>query len=99
MVKRFDVFMMNTGLNDKPCLVVSPNELNDELPYVIIAPITLNYRNFPTRIGIGLKGKKAYIALDLIQTIDKKQLKSKMGFLPEQIHQQVANILQKMFTL
>lgn len=98
MVKRFEVYMGSVRDVEKPCLVVSPNELNDALSYVLVAPITVSSNQLPTRIGIGLRGKKAYIALDLIQPINRKDLKIKVGLLPEQIHTQVIDLIKKMFS-
>ena len=74
MVKRFDVYMCDQNGVQKPCLIVSPDEMNEVLPYVMIAPITTASYQFPTRVIIGLKGKKGQIALDMITTIDKTEL-------------------------
>ena len=77
MVKRFEVYMgMFQGI-EKPCLIVSPDELNEVLPYALVAPITVSSSQLPTRVGIGLRGKKAYIAMDLIQPVNQKDLKLK----------------------
>ena len=97
MVKRFEVYMgMFQGI-EKPCLIVSPDELNEVLPYALVAPITVSSSQLPTRVGIGLRGKKAYIAMDLIQPVNQKDLKVKIGLLPEQIHRQIVEIIQKIF--
>ena len=97
MVKRFEVYMgMFQGI-EKPCLIVSPDELNEVLPYALVAPITVSSSQLPTRVGIGLRGKKAYIAMDLIQPVNQKDLKLKIGLLPDQIHRQIVEIIQKIF--
>ena len=97
MVKRFEVYMgMFQGI-EKPCLIVSPDELNEVLPYALVAPITVSSSQLPTRVGIGLRGKKAYIAMDLIQPVNQKDLKVKIGLLPDQIHRQIVEIIQKIF--
>ena len=82
---------------EKPCLIVSPDELNEALPYALVAPITVSSSQLPTRVGIGLRGKKAYIAMDLIQPVNQKDLKLKIGLLPDQIHRQIVEIIQKIF--
>lgn len=97
MVKRFEVYMGVFKGVEKPCLVVSPDELNESLPYVLVAPITTGQQMLPTRVGIGLKGKKAYIALDLMQPVNQKDLTQKIGLLPEQMHVQIVGLLQKLF--
>lgn len=98
MVKRFEVFMCEEGGAQKPCLIISPNEMNEVLPYVLIAPITTLERRFPCRVIIGLKGKKGQIALDMIKTIDKMELTHKIGILPEESHREILSILGKMFS-
>ena len=83
---------------EKPCVIISPDEINDILPYVLIAPITTTDQVYPFRYGVGLKGKKAYIAFDLIQPMDKLKLKNKIGILPQQIHEQIVDLLNKFFS-
>ncbi len=97
MVKRFEVYMGVFQGVEKPCLIVSPDELNEALPYALVAPITVSSSQLPTRVGIGLRGKKAYIAMDLIQPVNQKDLKLKIGLLPDQIHRQIVEIIQKIF--
>lgn len=97
MVKRFEVYMGVFQGVEKPCLIVSPDELNETLPYALVAPITVSSSQLPTRVGIGLRGKKAYIAMDLIQPVNQKDLKLKIGLLPDQIHRQIVEIIQKIF--
>ncbi len=97
MVKRFEVYMSLIDEKERPCLIISPDELNEMLPYVLIAPITTDTKVLPCRIGIGLKGKRAWIAMDLIRPIDKNKLNTKIGLLPEQTHAQILNLLAKFF--
>ncbi len=97
MVKRFEVYMCQIEGKERPGLIVSPDELNETLPYVLIAPITTSALALPCRIGIGLKGKKAWIAMDLIQPVNQTQLVLKVGLLPEQTHAQILTMLQKFF--
>ena len=82
----------------KPCLIVSPDEMNEVLPYVMIAPITVASYQFPTRVVIGLKGKKGQIALDMITTVDKTELIRKIGILPTASHTDILGILGKIFS-
>ncbi|MBR6675321.1 MAG: type II toxin-antitoxin system PemK/MazF family toxin [Alphaproteobacteria bacterium] len=98
MVKRFDVYMCDQNGVQKPCLIVSPDEMNEVLPYVMIAPITTASYQFPTRVIIGLKGKKGQIALDMITTIDKTELIRKIGILPVASHPEILGILGKIFS-
>ena len=97
MVKRFEVYMCGETNQEKPCLIISPDELNETLPYVLIAPITTVPTPLPSRIGIGLNGKRAWIAMDMIQPMNKVDLNTKIGLLPEQTHMQILNLLTKFF--
>lgn len=67
----------------RPCVILSPNEMNFNIDTVIIAPMTTKSRNYPTRIKIDFEGKTGWIVLDQIRTIDKIRLKEKAGSLRE----------------
>ncbi len=99
MVKRFMVYETEDEGVQKPCVVVSPNELNNALPYVMIAPIISHIRPLPYRVMIEMKGRDAQIALDKLRTIRKTALMRKIGILPENSHQEISHILTQMFTL
>ncbi len=103
MVKRFSVYLTETGTSahsrQKPAVVVSPDELNSTLPYVMIAPITSKVRYYPFRVNLNLKDKEGQIALDQIQTVTKEKLVKRIGTLPVQSHTQIVDILKEMFDL
>lgn len=81
----------------RPCVVVSPDELNEFLNTIIVAPITRTLKKYPTRINFDLKKEKNQIALDQIRTVDKKRLIKKMAILKEIDAQKVCKILQELF--
>lgn len=58
----------------RPCVIISPNEMNKYLRTIIIAPITTNLKKYPTRISIKTNDKKGMIAFDQIRTIDKQRI-------------------------
>ena len=58
----------------RPCVVVSPNEMNKYLRTVVIAPLTSSVKEYPTRVNITLQNKKGKIAIDQIRTIDKTRI-------------------------
>ena len=97
MVKRFDVFMCASKDRLRPCVVISPDEMNNTLPYVMVAPITTVERLFPCRVGVRLKGKQGQVALDMIRTVLKTRLKDKIGTLPGNTREEMWDILKKMF--
>ncbi|MEM9857596.1 MAG: type II toxin-antitoxin system PemK/MazF family toxin [Bacteroidota bacterium] len=55
----------------RPCVIVSPNEMNKYLKTIVIAPMTANLKKYPTRVSVKHKGKKGMVAIDQIRTIDK----------------------------
>ena len=99
MVKRFDVYMCECHNKLRPCVILSPDEMNPVLPYILMAPITANERLFPSRVGVRLKGRQGQVALDMMQTVLQGSLKEKMGTLPENTRVEIADILKRMFTI
>ena len=99
MVKRFDVYLCEEHAKLRPCVILSPDEMNTVLPYAIMAPITTNERLFPSRVGVRLKGKQGQVALDMMRTILQSSLKDKIGTLPENTRIEIADILKRMFTI
>lgn len=99
MVKRFMVYEAETEGKNKPCVVVSPDELNRVLPYVMIAPIVSVIRPLPFRVMLDIQGKDGQIALDKLRTLPKSALKRKIGILPESAFTEIGHILKQMFEL
>ena len=97
MVKRFMVYEVKVNEDIKPCVVVSPDELNTVLPYVMVAPITSKIRPLPYRVLIEMKGKDAQIALDQIRTRPKSDFLRKLGRLPEPCQIEIKHVLRQMF--
>lgn len=104
-MERFDIYL--TDLNPtkgkeitkiRPALIISSNELNEELATVIIAPMTTKTRNWPTRINITFDGKDGQVILDQIRVVDKSRLKKKLGELRGKTTIQILNRLREMFS-
>ncbi|WP_456325206.1 type II toxin-antitoxin system PemK/MazF family toxin [Desulfonauticus submarinus] len=105
-VKRFDVFLVNfdptVGHEIKktcPCLIISPDEMNQYISTVIIAPMTTKGRQYPTRLKCVFRGKECQIVLDQIRTIDKNRLVKKLGKINSKVQTNVLRLLQEMFSL
>jgi len=70
----------------RPCVVISPNEMNKYLRTLVIAPMTTSIKKYPTRFIMSLQKKKGSVVLDQIRTIDKQRIIKKLGQLsPKQI--------------
>jgi mRNA interferase MazF len=80
----------------RPCLVISPNEMNHFINTIIIAPMTTKSHNYPTRIEINFENKNGWIVLDQIRTIDKIRLIKKMGKIDKKTILKVKNTLREM---
>ena len=55
----------------RPCVIISPNEMNKYLNTIVLAPMTTNLKKYPTRVSVKHNGKKGMIAIDQIRTVDK----------------------------
>ena len=63
----------------RPCVVISPNEMNKHLRTVVVAPMTTSSKNYPTRLEITHDGKNGWVALDQIRTIGKERILKPLG--------------------
>ncbi|MDR3350337.1 MAG: type II toxin-antitoxin system PemK/MazF family toxin [Prevotellaceae bacterium] len=80
-IKQFDIFWIGLDptagsemAKTRPCVVVSPNELNDHLRTVIILPVTSTIKDYPFRVPCSISGKNGEIAVDQIRTVDKARI-------------------------
>jgi mRNA interferase MazF len=104
VVKRFDVFLVNLDptigseiKKTRPCVVISPDEMNRYVATVIIAPMTTKGRTYPTRVVCQFQGKDGQIVLDQIRTIDKTRLVKKLGQISQDEQRVVLDTLAEMF--
>ena len=104
VVKRFDVFLVNLDptigseiRKARPCLIISPDEMNNFIATVIIAPMTTKGRDYPTRIPCTFKRKSGQIVLDQLRTVDKIRLIKKLGSLDVDTQEKVFSTLSEMF--
>jgi mRNA interferase MazF len=81
----------------RPCLIVSPDEMNDFLKTVVIAPITSQYRNYPSRVEFNFEGVQNWIVLDQIRTIDKKRILKVIDYLPKISILEVKKVIKVMY--
>ena len=102
--RRYEVYLVNLDptigseiKKTRPCVIISPNEMNDNISTVIIAPITSTLRNYPTRINCNVQGKKGQIVLDQIRTVDKKRLFKKIDTINKRTRIALHKVLYEMF--
>lgn len=80
----------------RPCIVISPNEMNHNINTVIIAPLTSTSKNYPSRVEIILEGRKCWIVLDQIRCVDKLRLAKKIDVLQNEQISEVKSIIREM---
>ncbi len=80
----------------RPCLVISPDEMNRNIETVIIAPMTTKGHPYPSRVAVRFKGKDGWIVLDQIRTVDKRRLIKRLGRLGPDTVRDVKAVLQEM---
>ena len=104
VIKRFDVYLINLDptigseiQKTRPCLVISPDEMNRFIRTVIIAPMTSKGTTYPTRVTCKFKGKQGQVVLDQIRTVDKTRLVRKLGKIDRQTQTEVLSVLGEMF--
>ncbi len=104
VINRFEVHLVNLDptvggeiKKTRPCVVVSPDEMNHHIRTVIVVPMTTKGRSYPTRIPCTFKGKKGQIVLDQIRTVDSRRLVRKLGRIRSHTASEVLAVLQEMF--
>lgn len=81
----------------RPCVIVSPDELNNHLRTVIVAPMTTGGHAYPWRVPCRFQRRNGYVALDQVRTVDTDRLVTRLGKLDQQTVVVVLRVLQEMF--
>jgi mRNA interferase MazF len=103
MVSQYEVHLINLDptigheiKKTRPCLIVSPDEMNNNLSTVMIAPMTTKSHSYPTRVEIKFGGKKGWIVLDQIRTADQVRLVKKLGLIKQKEITEVKRVIKEM---
>ena len=103
--QRFEVYLIDLDptigseiKKTRPCVIISPNEMNNHISTLIIAPLTSKLRNYPTRVPCRVEGKQGQIVLDQIRTVDKSRLIKKITTLNKSIQSKIISKLIEMFS-
>lgn len=104
MVSRFDVYLVNLDAqvskdakNTRPCVVISPDEMNHNISNVIVAPLSTAVTHYPTRVPINFLNSERFVILDQIRTVDKIRLVKPIGRISESEQEAVLNRLAELF--
>jgi len=105
VIKRFDVYLIvldptvgSEIQKTRPCLIISPDEMNRHISTVIVAPMTTMGKSYPSRVACKFQGKKGYVVLDQIRTVDKSRLARKLGRIRKDNQQEVLSVIAEMFS-
>lgn len=105
VVKRFEVHLVNLDptigseiQKTRPCVIISPDEMNHYINTVIIAPMNTKGRPYPTRVTCRFQGKQGQIVLDQIRTIDKARLIKRIGRIDSKTQTDVLMVLNEIFS-
>jgi mRNA interferase MazF len=102
--KRFGVYLVALDptvgseiQKTRPCVVVSPDEMNRHIRTVIVAPMTTGGQAYPTRVACTFQGKRGQVVLDQIRTVDTTRLIRRLGAIDARTQPRILAVLQEMF--
>ena len=105
VIERFDVYLVildptvgSEIQKTRPCLIISPDEMNRHIATVIVAPMRTKGRSYPTRVACTFKEKEGQVVLDQIRTVDKSRLARKLEQLKVESQREVLSVLTEMFS-
>jgi mRNA interferase MazF len=104
VAKRFEVYLVSLNptigseiKKTRPCLIISPDEMNRHIATVIVAPMTTQGRGYPSRIPCRFQSKKGQIVLDQLRTVDRARLVRRLGRIGPETQRAVLSVLAQMF--
>jgi mRNA interferase MazF len=103
-VNQYDIVLVNLDptmgsemRKTRPCVVLSPNEMNKYLNTIVVAPMTSSSKPYPTRVEVRHKGTKGWIAIDQIRTIDRMRIVKRYESLTAKEIEKVKDVMREMF--
>ena len=106
VISRFEVYLVRLDPTEghemqktRPCLIISPDEMNRHISTIIVAPMTTRGNPYPTRIPVKFRRKSGQIVLDQIRTVDKSRLVRRLGKIDQTTALKVLSVPIEMFAL
>lgn len=103
-MNQYDIVLVNLDptvgseiQKNRPCVIVSPDEINHNLQTIVVSPMTTTSRRYPTRVKVKHNGKTGWIAIDQIRTIDKIRIIKTLGALTGSEIQEVKSVIKETF--
>ena len=104
VISRFEVHLVNLDptvgreiKKTRPCLVISPDEMNHNINTAIVAPLTTKGQPYPTRVPCRFKGKTGQVVLDQLRTVDRRRLVKRLGRIDRRTAGRVLEVLAELF--
>ena len=97
MLVNLDPTMGSEIKKTRPCVVISPDEMNKNLRTVTIAPMTSSSRPYPTRVEVNQNGQSGWVVLDQIRTVDKLRVVKKFETLTEREIRNCKRVIKETF--
>ena len=104
-MRRFDVYLVSLDptigseiRKTRPCLIVSPDEMNNQISTVILAPMTTKGRFYPSRVACRFGGKDGQVVLDQLRTVDKRRLIRRLGRIDTDTQDAILALLAEIFS-
>lgn len=102
-IKQYDIYLINLDptvgseiQKTRPCLVISPDEMNRNIQTLIIAPMTTKSHSYPTRVKITFEKKTGWIVLDQMRTVDRTRLVKRLGRVTDDAITKIKSIIKEM---
>ena len=102
-IRQYDVFLISLDptvgheiKKSRPCVIISPDEMNKHISTVIIVPMTLKSHSYPSRVPVKFRGKDGWVVLDQIRAVDKKRLIKKLGKIDHNAVTNIKSIIKEM---
>ena len=102
-IRQYRVYLINLDptigheiKKTRPCIVISPDEMNQNINTVIVAPMTTKSHNYPTRVPLTFAGKKGWVILDQIRTLDKARIVRDLGTINKNTISSIKRVLMEM---
>ena len=103
-LKQYEIVLVNLDptigsemKKTRPCVIISPNEMNKYLQTIVVAPMTSSSKHYPTRIEVKHNKTKGWVVIDQIRTIDRKRVAKVLGALTEKEIDKVKSVIQETF--
>jgi mRNA interferase MazF len=103
IIQQYEIYVINLDptigheiKKTRPCVVISPDEMNRNIHTIIVAPMTTKSHDYPTRVQFAFQDKQNWIVLDQIRSLDKKRFVKKIGGLDDITIQKVKNVIKEM---